>query len=878
MMEMLLLWSLAPAFLVFLGGMLVRRAWPGPDGWPYFAFYLLSVAAVILTLHAVVSRMVDPTGTTQIGRAIITLLPAAAGALVLLFFHLRSLWGLHPALRLAALFLIVVAVISLISQINGLIENFIPPVIALALAMWLARSGSRFLIVPSLLVLAALIGWNSGLMEYLFAGLSGQESTPIIWLWMPVFMIMFFGVPALAVGLGAGHLYRAAQPISPSGDSPFDRSRAVHLALALLLIGYLAFTIFWISVWDHTSDGMGGIFFTNPASMTAVAAGLFFGFVIKGWRVFSGAGFAVLVPILLLFAFNRGWQVSYHELTENRAGRIESALERYYTAHGKYPTELSTLTPRYLLSVPKPLILENVGWCYRAGEDHYRLGTYYREFFGFPVSFRLYAQAGSPPDEWACEELLYYVEARYPAAPMFTTGGSSQFVAPTPEPLPSSRPSIGRQMLRPFFAAEQVMMGRWSADGRYLSFSVSEGDPPLNTHLYLYDAQSDEVCRTGEAYLRHWNLYRQNAWLPDGRMLYLDALGRPYLLEPCNESHVDLTGLFGGSADRQWSEDIPPTIPINMPMFVHDPISGRALLEVADRYWLLDAGRGEAVVLEGLTPNPFDGHWDHAVFSPSGEQMALSRMNARDGRDGSTLYILDTQTLDILKEIHLPYASNQSAPMIRWLNENELTIGSEGVYSILDLRTEPPGETRVIEDIFGLGLRSPHETSSSASVQLDDGSYRLGLRANHPRNQAIYIYSSASGLVQTYHYEEDVILIFDGGWFWLTHFENAVENRDNHIVIWPDQPGREHVLIEVEGHTPRSYAHLSLRLLPERGLAVFSSAQGVSLHDIHSGQPLAFYGLEGDPGSIEVYGSAAADEGALVVLADRGGLYRVPLP
>jgi hypothetical protein len=61
-------------------------------------------------------------------------------------------------------------------------------------------------------------------------------------------------------------------------------------------------------------------------------------------------------------------------------------------------------------------------------------------------------------------------------------------------------------------------------------------------------------------------------------------------------------------------------------------------------------------------------------------------------------------------------------------------------------------------------------------------------------------------------------------------------------------------------------------------LVVFSSSQGVSLHDIYTGQTLAFYGLEGDPGSIEVYGRAAPDEGALVVQADRGGLYRVPLP
>jgi hypothetical protein len=415
-------------------------------------------------------------------------------------------------------------------------------------------------------------------------------------------------------------------------------------------------------------------------------------------------------------------------------------------------------------------------------------------------------------------------------------------------------------------------------DDRYLTFSTNEGQPPLSTHLYVYDAKSEEVCRTGEAYLSQGHLYSQQVWLPGGSFFYIDTVGQPYLLEPCIQSHTSLAGLFGEAASREWGEAVPQSIPTSVPMLVFEPTSGKILIEVEGRFWMLEPELRKAAVLEGVTPNPFDLHWDNAEFSPNGARLAISRIAGRDGRGGSTLFILDAGTLDIQREVHLAYASRQAAPLVRWMSEYELAIRSENVYAILDLSTDPPTETRVIEDIFGLGLRYPNETSSSASIRLDDGTYRIGLRANHPRNKAIYLYRSESKQIQTFQAEEDVILIFDGEWALLTDFENAVENRDNLLVFWPDPPDREPVLIEVDGHTPRSYAHLRVELLLERGIAVISSSQGVSLHDINSGRTLAFYGLVGDPGSIEVYGRAAPGEAALVVHANGGGLYRIPLP
>jgi hypothetical protein len=330
LMETMLLWSVVPAFLVFLGGMLVRRAWPGIDGRSYFAFYLLAVAAGILTLNAAVSLLFDPTGTTQVGRAVITLLPAAVGALGFLLFQLRDLWRLSPVLRTASLLFMILSIAAVVLRFQIFLEHVIPAVFALGLALWLARFGGRVLLIFSLVFLAFLTFINSGGMEMLFE--FSQRMGSYAWVLFPV-MILFLVTSPLIIGLAAGLIYRAVRSNANSSENLPVGLKAGHLLLAVILLGYLAYTIFWISVWDQTSDGLGGLFITYSGTFTAVAAGIVLALALKGWRRLFGAAFGVLGTLLLLFAFNRGWEVSYHGITENRAGRIENALDRYFAAH-----------------------------------------------------------------------------------------------------------------------------------------------------------------------------------------------------------------------------------------------------------------------------------------------------------------------------------------------------------------------------------------------------------------------------------------------------------------------------------------------------------------------------------------------------------------
>jgi hypothetical protein len=250
--------------------------------------------------------------------------------------------------------------------------------------------------------------------------------------------------------------------------------RTPHVIAAIAVIGYLANTVYWESVWDHAEDGLSGLSITLFGSLAAVAAGIMLAIILRGWQRLTGPVLAVLVPLLLWQSFVQGSQVSYHKLTEKRASRIEQALERYYSAYGRYPTKLSALTPYYILSVPDPIILRHIGWCYQGKGDQYRLGTFYRQGFGSPVSFRLYAQAGDLPDNWTCEENLYYMQTRYPPAPDL----EPELYVPPPETLVPGQNGVGRQQVTPFLSMAYIHHSRWPNDGRCFSFTSSSGWRP----------------------------------------------------------------------------------------------------------------------------------------------------------------------------------------------------------------------------------------------------------------------------------------------------------------------------------------------------------------------------------------------------------------
>jgi hypothetical protein len=397
MLTDMILWSLPLAALVFLGGWAVRRKWPRPL---YFVFYLLGVIFLLIIITIVSSWIPTQYGLPLVNMLAIAIAPVILGVLALLALHLRPLWAPSRKDILVLLVLVVIAIPASRLPWSGDLAGMLAALLVFALLLWLiARRGPGYLVLLTLACLAFLFYVNN------------LPRPPLIFgnLWP----VIYFSMHPLLVAVLAALVYRSLRPQPETSPQVPSGLRLTYLALGALLLGYFAYTIYWTSIWDHTSDGLGGLFFSLYGSITAVAAGLVMAYLLPGQQRLAGIVFALLVPLSLNWAFDRGWQISYHKITEDRAVKIETALDRYSADHGRYPQDLDALSPRYLLSIPRPVILRTVGWCYRAGEHHYRLGTFYREFFSLPISFRLYAQAGDPPDDWACEELHDEVIARY---------------------------------------------------------------------------------------------------------------------------------------------------------------------------------------------------------------------------------------------------------------------------------------------------------------------------------------------------------------------------------------------------------------------------------------------------------------------------------
>jgi hypothetical protein len=192
--------------------------------------------------------------------------------------------------------------------------------------------------------------------------------------------------------------------------------------------------------------------------------------------------------------------------------------------------------------------------------------------------------------------------------------------------------------------------------------------------------------------------------------------------------------------------------------------NGRLLFKTASEFWIFDGHSLTWHVIPDVAPNPYEAHWDNAAWQPDGELLAISRLNGRDASHGSTLFIINGDNGQLIHTLPLAEATDQSSPRVDWLGVQELLLGGSGVLRILDFSTEPPQSTDVVAEIFGLDLDFPDEVWGNGwEVDWQNGSYILTLQANHPRNQALYLYRSATGMVDVYDEAVSLLLLFPDG-------------------------------------------------------------------------------------------------------------------
>lgn len=859
-----LLYFLLPFVLVVTTGMLVRRRGNPETAGRRFLLFVVWAAAGLMAVNVLANWLI-PTG----GYGTVTV-PSIAGLLALILLHLREfprLGGRDRSLVLLALILFVgLAAVPISTAIRAgetLQQGtgyFVWAILAVSGLLAIAWGvGKRYPTALGLLVLGCLALFN------------GLELTALPVLaeppaWQPALSVaVYTTLPALVVAtvaiLAASGLRlllpaAASEPLSPG-------AQLWRLTLAALVLAAYLVTFAWMWLWDGTNDGLRGLAMLMVSGLAAAAAALVLALSTTGWRRWAGVVFPILVVGTMQATASNAWQGVDNPtliVTERRAARIEQAVESYEEETGSYPDKLEALVPGKMWRVPLPMILPGDTWCYQGGEDYYRLGSIYRDHWSAPsITVRVYASAGAPPERsWSCDEKLAELQPQYDLA--------RPGAGPTPEPLPTGPVPAERVSIQPVISAPSLAVGDWSPDGAYLIFGLTAySDAQTEVELHFLEAATGEVCRASEpawtAGERSDGVREHVAWLPDGRLLYVSEGGETVAMTPCAEGAEPLTDRY----------PVPFT---GAPSF--DEQSRRVLLKSEEAYWLMDGNSLEVKQIAGIRPTGLESPWAWYDWSPGGERLVISLLNDPEGDNGGTLFIVDVATAEVERTLSLEDASMANLSVAEWLAPQKLLV--HGGLLEIDIGSDPPQTTDLLRDVFLLDLAYPADISSMDSLPNPAGEgYYLGIRANHPRNQSVYLYTSETGDVQVFEHDTHTLLFFpDGEWMALPQWEDEPSYRDEYELVWIERPG-ETGRLAVEGHTPRDHPQLFPTYLPASSQLVVGSSQGVSLVSVPDGETVAFWELSGGSG----YGIRivpAQDGTALAVVASGAGLYHISLP
>lgn len=239
-----------------------------------------------------------------------------------------------------------------------------------------ARLSESAWLFPGLLILLALFLTTS------FYPLSQSTGMPGWLYWMrnllpnalPTLAVIFSAIlvgsslrpPQLALDRGSPGV-----PDSPT--HPIASARWLALLLAVFLLLKTFHNIYWLTVWEETTDSIPYYWAFLPVFGSLYAGILIYSFM-PGRGKWVGLVYLLPLPILLIAVSNLAQRVDYRQLTIQRAARVDRAIQTYYSTYDQYPTTLQQLVPRYLLSVPSPVIIIGQDWCYQGRANAYQFG------------------------------------------------------------------------------------------------------------------------------------------------------------------------------------------------------------------------------------------------------------------------------------------------------------------------------------------------------------------------------------------------------------------------------------------------------------------------------------------------------------------------
>jgi hypothetical protein len=243
-----------------------------------------------------------------------------------------------------------------------------------------------------------------------------------------LFLIASIGLIAAALLLFLSwRLYKEGRPgefgemdVSKTGRTPAIRP-ALILLLGILILFKALHNVYWLTVWDKTTDPLGYLWLFFPIVAAVLSGILLFALLSEKMKA-AGLIYAVLVPALLIAVSTSAQLVDLHMLTKERAERVVQAIERYHARTGRYPQNLDQLRPWYAPLLPGPVIIFGQDWCYDGGENYYRLGYIDRQHWSDPrLIGRIHKTAGVLPDLGPiCAQEAAALAARDPTYPSYT--------------------------------------------------------------------------------------------------------------------------------------------------------------------------------------------------------------------------------------------------------------------------------------------------------------------------------------------------------------------------------------------------------------------------------------------------------------------------
>ena len=372
----LMIWAI-PMLVVASGVLIRKRGNPETAGRRFFLFLTwmsIGLLAVILIIN----------GLSPLGFGVITLLaPVASGVIALTLIHLREWHTLHSREKalifLGLILLTILAVVQIwVGSVRGSSNQLFiffglaifSISIILPIAWPIGKHYPAFLGVAALLFMALFNGFELGALPL------PAESLPV---WLTVLSVAaYVTLPAFVIAAMATLTSNSLKLLPSSGESDSTSWRPVigRMALVVILLGYLLYTIAWLWIWDGTDDGLRSLAMLMVSGMAATAAGMVIGLTLTGWRAWTGLAFAILtVGLIFLAALGLEGRFHPYAITDTRALRIQEAVEGYREKTGSYPAELEALIPGELWRIPRPMIFQDQGWCYEGGTDYYRLGA-----------------------------------------------------------------------------------------------------------------------------------------------------------------------------------------------------------------------------------------------------------------------------------------------------------------------------------------------------------------------------------------------------------------------------------------------------------------------------------------------------------------------